>query len=582
MRYRLILWALVLSLLRYESAFAKDEKWSQLSSENFLLFTDAGEAKGRRLLGDLESRVAAISTVLGKVPSRQFPIEIFLFNSAEDYVQALPRAQAPQTLDKSAYLLRGPDRIFIVAKDKSPEEISEDVGHALGHVLFERSVLWRPFWLAEGVAEYFRKTGRSGDTKKFSEDEGFTAAELLTIAPSATYDDSEKGGAFRTLSYRLLRIFVEDAPDVLRNYFAALRRESESAPKIEIDQEQLNSKLKTFVEAPLKMPATAPAIQSMMLDPAKLAIQRGDLMLAAARPADAGSWYNGDSKEARAARAILVRFSRPPLEAVRALDRTARELQDHGLVQYHFGAMEVQDRKDIQAQILALERATQMLPLFGRAHAELARVYARNDQPDRAFPVIARALELEPEFGDRFYEIRSDINVAAGRFEEAFRDINIAAALPHSDRASVEAFVVKISSVRRKIENARRGVDDVRLAEIQRQVRSEAELREPPPKPSPPPPPIPAGRITYEIEARAAIEVVEAIYPDYPEPMRKSGSAGAITLSVAVGPDGKVKTASIASSQLPDLNTATLNAVKKWSFRPGNRTIRLIITYSLQ
>jgi len=51
---------------------------------------------------------------------------------------------------------------------------------------------------------------------------------------------------------------------------------------------------------------------------------------------------------------------------------------------------------------------------------------------------------------------------------------------------------------------------------------------------------------------------------------------------VDVGPDGKVKTAVIASSQVPDMDAATLNAVKKWSFKPGNRSIRLIVTYSLQ
>ena len=43
-----------------------------------------------------------------------------------------------------------------------------------------------------------------------------------------------------------------------------------------------------------------------------------------------------------------------------------------------------------------------------------------------------------------------------------------------------------------------------------------------------------------------------------------------------LGPDGKVKTAVIASSQVPDMDAATLNAVKKWSFKPGNRSIRPI------
>jgi hypothetical protein len=32
--------------------------------------------------------------------------------------------------ERNAYLLTGPDRVFIIAKDKSPEDIANDVGHA--------------------------------------------------------------------------------------------------------------------------------------------------------------------------------------------------------------------------------------------------------------------------------------------------------------------------------------------------------------------------------------------------------------------------------------------------------------------
>src|SRR5947209_17543683 len=186
MRHRAILVGLLL-ILGQALLLAKDEKWFELSSEHFLLFTDAGEAKGRRLLVDFENRVSAFSQVFGKVPPRQFPIEVFLFKNEQDFIEALPHAKGEEELRKTAYLLRGPDRIFIVAKDKSPDDIANDVGHALGHVLFERYVVWRPFWLAEGAAEFVRKIGRAVDTKPITEQEGFTAADMFTIVPSATY-----------------------------------------------------------------------------------------------------------------------------------------------------------------------------------------------------------------------------------------------------------------------------------------------------------------------------------------------------------------------------------------------------------
>ncbi|PYS16047.1 MAG: hypothetical protein DMG17_13045 [Acidobacteria bacterium] len=582
MRYRVMALALLLLSMLIPVLHAKDPKWFEVSSEHFLLFTDTNEAKGRRLISDFENRVAAFSQAFGKVPARQFPIEIFLFNNEQDFIEALPHAQGEEQLKKAAYLLRGPDRTFIVAKDKSPDDIANDAGHALGHVLFERYVLWRPFWLAEGAAEYVRKAGRSADTKAVSEQEGFSAGDVVTIVPSATYNDNDPGGAFRTESYRLLRILLDEKPDLIRQYLQSLRMESEHAPVNDIDAQAMDSRLKSYVETPLKMPPVTAAVKSSEADMARLAIHRGDLLLATERQADASRWYNADSKDARAARAIITRFSRPAAEATRVLDRSARELPENGLVQYHFGAMELQDKKDIHAQALALERAVQLLPLLGRAYGELARVYALDGQPEKSLPAIGKALDLEPEFADRFYQIRAEVEVTLGQSDRAFRDINIAADLPHSGRSAAEHYSVWISVIQRKIEYARREIDQRKLDEIRQEVRADAERREPPPQPSAPPPPVPEGRISYSIESRAPLEVLDAVYPDYPEALRKKGAAGDITLRVDIGPDGTVKTAAVAASQIPDLNNAALEAMKKWSFKPGNRSIRVVLTFALQ
>jgi TonB family protein len=564
---------------------AKDPKWLEISSEHFLLFTDTNETKGRRLVTDFENRIATFAQVFGKVPARQFPIEIFLFNEEKDFVEALPRIQGPESekqLGRAAYVLRGPDRIFIVAKDKSPEDIADDVGHGMGHVLFERYVMWRPFWLAEGAGEYFRKIGRSPDTKAISEEDWFSAADMFTIVPSATYSDSDPPTPFRTEAYRLLRFLWEKQPDTLRQYMESLRKEADKTPVIDVNTEDIDAEFKKYVETPLKPAPVTAAVKSTDADADKLAIHRGDLLLATDRQSDAGRWYNADSKDARAARAILTRFSRSPVEAVRVLDRAARELPDHGLVHYHLGALEVQDPKDVLAQMTALERAVRLLPLMGRVHAELARVYALSGQAEKGLLLVQEAIKLEPEYADRFYEIRADLYLAQGLSKEALRDINLAAALPHADRSSLDRYNLKISTVRKRIENARREVDLRELEDLRKQVRAEADLREPPPKPVPPPPPAPGGIISYEIQTRAPIEVVDAVYPDYPEELRRKGTAGAVTLQVDIGPDGKVKTASVVNSQIKDLDKAAVDALKKWLFKPGNRSIRVVLKFALQ
>jgi TonB family protein len=582
MPYRAVFLAFLLLLVRIPAVHAKETKWFEITSEHFLLFTDTSEAKGRRLISDFENRTASLSDVFGKVPPRPFPIEIFLFSNDQDFLEVAPRPKTEDEPRKTAYLLRGPDRVFIVAKDKSPDDIANDVGHALGHVLFERYVLWRPFWLTEGAAEYVRKVGRSPDTKSISEQDWFTAADVVTIVPSATYNDSDPGGAFRTESYRLMRLLAEEKPEAIKRYIQALRTGSEHMPAIDIDAQAMESALKEYVEKAVKNPPSTPAVKVSDADMAKLSIHRGDLLLATNRQSDANRWYNADSKDARAARAIITRFTRPPIEASRVLDRAARELPDNGLVQYHFGAMNLQDKKDIDAQVTALERAIQLLPLMGRAYAELARVYALDGQAEKSSPALAKALELEPEFGDHFYEIRSDVDVALGQTSRALTDIQIAADLPHFDRGAIEQYILKNSAIRKKIETARRDIDERKLEGIRQQAREEVERREPPPKPAPPPPPVPPGSITYDIETRAPIEILDAVYPDYPEALRSKGAAGTIAFRVDIGPDGKVRTAAVASSQIPDLNNAALEAIKKWSFKPGNRSIRVVLKFSLQ
>jgi TonB family protein len=376
---------------------------------------------------------------------------------------------------------------------------------------------------------------------------------------------------------------LEQKPDVLRQYMQTLRGESEKLPKMPLDADAIESQFKSYTETPLKPATSTASIKTSEADPGKLAIHHGDLLLATNRQSEAAKYYNADSKEARAARAISTQLSRPGPEVVRVLERTARELPDNGLVQYHFGALEIEDKKDIQAQVAALERAVQLMPLLGRAYAELARVYALNGQGEKGLALVAKALELEPEYADHFYEVRADVRVALGQRSEALRDINIASDLPHADRTTaIEHFNLRIMTVRKRIEAARREADYRDLEALRNETRAEAERREPPPKPAPPPPPVPAGLISYEIETRAPIEVVDAVYPDYSEDLRRKGTAGNITVQVDVGPDGKVRAATIASSQLPDLNKAALDAVKKWVFKPGNRNVRVVLKFALQ
>src|SRR4029453_4164813 len=184
MRIRFSLGCAVLLLTLSLQLRGAGPTWIQVNSRNFVLYTDTTEIKGRRLLEDFEGRLAALGSALGGIPERQFPVEVFLFSKKEEFLEAAPRPPGPEAggeFKKSAYLWRRPDRVFLAARDRSPADISDDVGHALGHVFFERTVIWRPFWLAEGAAEYFRKVGRSPDNKRVSEKNGYPFEYIAEI-----------------------------------------------------------------------------------------------------------------------------------------------------------------------------------------------------------------------------------------------------------------------------------------------------------------------------------------------------------------------------------------------------------------
>jgi hypothetical protein len=123
------------------------------------------------------------------------------------------------------------------------------------------------------------------------------------------------------LSFRLLQMLLKDDPKVIRDYMAELRKGHESLPNISLDTEPLEDRLKSYVETPVTMPAVRPVIQGGEISLAAAAIPRGDVFLAGDRGSEAGKWYNADTEAARAARAIVSRFSRSPLEANRVLAR---------------------------------------------------------------------------------------------------------------------------------------------------------------------------------------------------------------------------------------------------------------------
>jgi len=594
MRLRFRFWCVAVLLALTAPVRGADPVWIQINSRSFVLYTDTTEVKGRRLLEDFEGRLAALGTVLGEIPRRQFPIEVFLFSRKEEFLEGAPRPvkvpgiDAPLEFEKSAYFVRGPDRIFVAARDKSPADIADDVGHAIGHVFFARLGAWRPFWLAEGSAEYFRKVGRSPDNKRVSEKDGYPVEDLLEIVRTKTYDDdappTPQTAAFRLQSYRLLRLVVARYGTEFRAFLKELGNATEPEPKLRLDLKALQAEFDAYSDASLGFSTGTFDIKTAALTPEAMAIHRGDLLLGAKKTSEAGVFYNGDSREARAARAILSRFSRSGGEPIRLLARVSSEVPNAALVHFHLGSIETKAPEDLQVQSAALEKATTLMPLFGRSRAQLARVDTLLGKGEEALKHIDRALELEPEFADEFFLLRSEALLSLNRLGEANTAAGIAAALPHWD-TSVD-YDFKVTEMTRRTEEVRRELDDRQLQRIRGEVQAIVTAREPPPPPPPPPPPERFGKIDYNVQASRQISIVNAPLPIYPNALVQASAVGNVTVRITITPDGKVSQASIVESQLQQMNTATLDAAKKWTFTPltGRASVdaRIVFRFSVQ
>jgi TonB family protein len=257
-----------------------------------------------------------------------------------------------------------------------------------------------------------------------------------------------------------------------------------------------------------------------------------------------------------------------------------------GLVQFHTGSVETKNPPDLQLQAAALDRAIALLPKLGRAHGQLARISTLMGKGEAALVEIDKALALEPEYADQFLMIRAEALLSVNRFGESASAAQIAANLPHSD-LTVD-YDRKSAEMVRRAEEARRELEGRQLQRIREEVQAIVAQREPP---APPPPPVTRppdlfGKIEYNVQSSRQLSIVDAPLPIYRDALIQKSATGKITVRVTIGADGKVTQAVIADSQLPEMNTSTLDAAKKWTFGPAAgrppTEARIVFTFSVQ
>ncbi len=583
--------ALIAGVLFAPYVLRAQTSWIAIDSEHFRLYTDTDANKGGRLLEDLEGRYHVFSQAFYPLESRPSPIRVILFDDRQAFLEWVP--EAFKMHNHAAYTLLGPGGPFVLARDSSPESIADDVGHSLGHLLLSRSVLWQPFWLQEGIGEYLRQLGRGGGDDPVSPADGFSLADVLTIVPSQNYDDLAEGGVFRLQSYHLLRVLLERYPEEFDTYMRSLGGAQGFDATPAVDSESLESELFQYEDGGLSFAPMGLSGEPRAVPAGERDAMLGDLAMSAGYAPRSRSFYADSPLEA--ARIGLARLGqgRAGSGGRQAFERLLVDFPESGLAHYYLGTLEPETAEDRRVQIVALERAVELMPRSGRARAELGWLYVLDERPGAALPLVDRALELEPELGDRFYEILAEAWMRLGDYEAAGESIQIAASLPHSDLSLLERYDRLVPEFYRKMESHRRLGEAERVEALRREVEAISDRVDPRPFPVPEAP-APVGRISYSISSGRTQGVTpppirESPMPDYAPDLRRRGVEGRVVVEVDLDRRGRIADLRILSSEDPELSALAVDALGRWLFDPARRgfesteySFRLTLTFYLE
>src|SRR5579863_2455749 len=133
---------------------ADQTQWLRISSDHFIVLTDAGEKRGHEVAARFEQLRAMYGTLLGQRKQRMSePMDIIAFKSDKDFAQIAPLRDG-QPITDPAFVLNGDDRIFLVLDLFQPDSW-RGTEHQMAHYFLNYNYPPTQPWFDEGFAEYF-------------------------------------------------------------------------------------------------------------------------------------------------------------------------------------------------------------------------------------------------------------------------------------------------------------------------------------------------------------------------------------------------------------------------------------------
>ena len=508
--------------------------WVQVSSDTYVVKSSAGEERARRVLKELEAFHQLVGTLIFRsIELPELPIEVLLIGDDQTMKELAPDYNG-RKVAVAGYYQRGQDRDFIVLSGQVfPETLTSVVYHELTHYFLSRSLVYRPAWLNEGLAEYF-----------------------------ATADIREDEISLGALSMERLQLLKTNAPLPLKTFFA-----------VDSNSPYYNESLKANV-----FYAQTWAFVYFMMHGEYASRFKRYVEALTQGEANLLDYLNVSERD------LELGF----LNYLKVFMQYG--VRTHAKVSGEAWTMKVESIPEIEAQISIAE-----IFLAGgkleQARHHLEAVAARDPEFLRASyyrGVLARAAG-EGDAREFFVDALLDPHLGTRAAVQLVQmgEMHIPAVRGLLEQAAASS--TRISDVYWAL--AQIYSDDVRR--IEEAVRLDARRSAPPvqsPKPNPPPVPEPIWqryaegsefKVRYSLlsESENQPHIQTFVPPYYPVDLLDQKLAGEVVIDVQVTEDGKVAGIWLVSAAPDIFESLATVAVREWRFDPVPAKIRIVLEF---
>ncbi len=184
-RIRVLISSLCLLCLAHPALAADQPQWLRISSDHFIVYTDAGEKRGHEVAARFEQMRAFYGALMGQHRLRMSePMEIIAFKSDKDFAQVAPM-KGGQPISVPAFWLTGDDRIFVVLNLFLPDSWRA-VEHQFAHYFLTYNYPPTQPWFDEGFAEYFSSVNFTGSKTEVGTDPTLNPLQQTDILDDQT------------------------------------------------------------------------------------------------------------------------------------------------------------------------------------------------------------------------------------------------------------------------------------------------------------------------------------------------------------------------------------------------------------